>query len=155
MNDKKREELRQKLRRLAETYRLVMSLLDETFQLLCEQSQIDPQDFWQQHRRRDPVTATAKGLSIDTESLVVCFNDKRCFLGNTLPFHLLLRLAQRPNAFISHDSLFDDVWHCHRSKYALRSVVKELRTKLRRGGLGKLAEAIDGHKGCYRLRLGG
>lgn len=153
MNDHKREELRQKLRRLADTYSLMISLLEDTFQLVIEQSQLDPQTFWEQHHSR--FAARVKGLSIDTESLMVSFNHKRCFLGNTLPFHLLRRLAQRPNAFISHDRLFDDVWHCQRSKCALRSVVKELRGKLRRAGLGKLADAIDARKGGYRLRLGG
>jgi DNA-binding response OmpR family regulator len=153
MNDHKRGELRQNLRRFTETYRLMMSLLEDTFQLLCEQSQLDPQTYWEQHQSRASVPI--KGLSIDTDALMVSYHNKRCFLGNTLPFHLLRRLAQRPNAFISHDRLFDDVWHCQRSKCALRSVVKELRGKLRRAGLGKLADAIDARKGGYRLRLGG
>jgi hypothetical protein len=50
--------------------------------------------------------------------------------------------------------LLDDVWHCKRTKSAVKSVVKSLRIKLRVAGLTELAQAIDGSVyGHYALKL--
>jgi DNA-binding response OmpR family regulator len=72
------------------------------------------------------------------------WGDKTCYLGDTLPFLLLERLARRPNRLFRYDILLQDVWKCKRSKEAVRSVVKVLRQKLRAAGMEDLAEAIDG-----------
>lgn len=92
----------------------------------------------------DPLTFTAR------------WGKKVCFLGNTLPFRLLERLAGRPNQLFRYDILLQDVWDCMRSKEAVRSVVKVLRQKLRSAGMADLAAAIDGSTANhYGLMLDG
>ena len=48
----------------------------------------------------------------DADTLAVRWNGKTCFLGKTLAFKLFERLARRPNHFLSHDLLLDEVWEC-------------------------------------------
>lgn len=90
----------------------------------------------------------------DPDILAVRWKGKTCFLGNTLAFRLFARLARRPNHFLSHDLLLDEVWECRVTKEAMRSVVKTLKQKLRQAGMEDLAAAIDGHRReCYGLIL--
>jgi hypothetical protein len=86
--------------------------------------------------------------------LVVTFRGRTCYLGNTLPFRLLARLAHRPGCYVTHDDLFTDVWDgAVRSGSVIRGTVKVLRQKLREAGMGDLAAAIDGSvPGRYALR---
>jgi DNA-binding response OmpR family regulator len=81
---------------------------------------------------------------IDRTTFTVHWGGKSCFLGNTLPFKFLERLARRPNQLVPYDQLLDDVWQCCRSREAMRSVVKVLRQKLGQAGMENLAVAIDG-----------
>ena len=84
------------------------------------------------------------------------WGDKTCYLGDTLPFWLLERLARRPNRLFRYDILLQDVWKSRRSKEAVRSVIKVLRQKLRAAGMDDLAEAIDGDTAHhYGLMLDG
>ena len=77
-----------------------------------------------------------------------------CFLGNTLPFRLLARLLRRPNSYVSHQILLDEIWEGIRSPEAVRSVVKTLRSKLRDAGLVTLSNSIDGKtRGHYAVFL--
>ncbi len=77
-----------------------------------------------------------------------------CFLGNTLPFRLLARLLRRPNSYVSHQILLDEIWDGIRSPEAVRSVVKTLRSKLRDAGLVTLSNSIDGKtRGHYAVFL--
>ena len=103
---------------------------------------------WVGGRRGD----TLKRLHLRRLSL----GGRTCFLGNSLHFRLLGRLAQRPNSYFSYEDLFARVWDGGvRSDDAVRSVVKRLRRALRRAGLGDLAKAIDGSvPGHYALKLG-
>jgi DNA-binding response OmpR family regulator len=80
----------------------------------------------------------------DPATFCAQWDGKTCYLGDTLPFWLLERLARRPNQFFRYDTLLQDVWDCKRSREAVRSVVKVLRQKLRAAGMDDLAEAIDG-----------
>jgi DNA-binding winged helix-turn-helix (wHTH) protein len=67
---------------------------------------------------------------------------------------MLERLARRPNQFVSFDRLIRDVWDGHpKSDEAIRSVVKELRDRLRKGGMRRLASAIRGERRAYALVL--
>jgi DNA-binding winged helix-turn-helix (wHTH) protein len=67
---------------------------------------------------------------------------------------VLLHLAHKRNRFVSHEELFEAVWHGFRSDAALRSTMKLLRKKLRDVGLTQLANAIDGSSyGHYILKL--
>jgi len=96
-----------------------------------------------------PRTPTA-----DADSLAIRWKGKTCFLGKTLPFKLFARLARRPNQFLSHDLLLDEVWECRVTKEAMRSVVKMLKQKLRQAGMADLAAAINGRRReCYGLIL--
>jgi hypothetical protein len=90
----------------------------------------------------------------DPGILAVRWKGKTCFLGKTLAFKLFARLARRPNHFLSHDLLLDEVWECRVTKEAMRSVVKTLKQKLRQAGMEDLAAAIDGRRReCYGLIL--
>ena len=81
---------------------------------------------------------------MDYSTFSVRHEGRICFLGNTLPFRLLARLLRRPNSYISHQILLDEIWDGIRSPEAVRSVVKTLRSKLRDAGLVKLSNSIDG-----------
>jgi hypothetical protein len=80
----------------------------------------------------------------DRKTFSVRWRNRTCYLGNSLPFRLLERLADRPNQLIHHDQLLDEVWECRRSRESIRSVVRVLRQKLCHAGMKDLAEAIDG-----------
>ena len=90
----------------------------------------------------------------DPNILAVRWNGKTCFLGKTIAFKLFARLARRPNHFLSHDLLLDEVWECRVTKEAMRSAVKTLKQKLRQAGMADLAAAINGRRReCYGLIL--
>lgn len=91
---------------------------------------------------------------LDRDGLSVHWRGGECVLGATISFRLLDRLARRPNHYISHAQLLDDVWECMRSRSAIRSAVCELRLRLASAGMQDLAEMIDGsHQGHYGLIL--
>ena len=94
------------------------------------------------------------GLEIDRHALTVRWNGNGCFLGYTLAFRLIDRLAQRPNYYFSHAQLLDDVWGGPRSRSAIRSVVSDLRIRLASAGMAELASMIDGsNPGHYGLLM--
>ncbi len=96
------------------------------------------------------------GLVIDAEQLTVSWNGSTCYMGYTIPFRLLQRLARRPNQYVTHECLLHDIWGAPRSKSALRSAVYNLRSQLNSAGMGDLAKAIDGRStGRYGLVLDG
>ena len=106
--------------------------------------------------RPDAEGMSAQSPIADRSTFSVHWRNKTCYLGNTLPFRLLERLAHRPNQLIHHDRLLDEVWECQRSKEAVRSVVKVLRQKLSHAGMEDLADAIDGTTSRhYGLMLNG
>ena len=71
--------------------------------------------------------------------------NQTCYLGNTMSFRLLERLARRPNYLVLCDVLLEDLWDEHdRSREVLRAAVKVLRRKLVSAGMEDLAKAIDG-----------
>jgi DNA-binding response OmpR family regulator len=104
-----------------------------------------------------PAGQDSGGFSIiDRATFTVHWGGKSCYLGNTLPFKFLERLARRPNQLIPCDQLLDDVWQGLRSREAMRSVVKVLRQKLSQAGMEDLAKAIDGTTaGHYGLMFKG
>lgn len=92
------------------------------------------------------------GPTLDRKALTVTWNGTSCFLGYTTAFRLLERLAQRPNQYVSHAQLLDDVWGGSRSPSAIRSAVNDLRARLTSAGLEDLANSIDGRNpGHYGL----
>lgn len=96
------------------------------------------------------------GPVVDRERLTVSWNGRRCYMGYTIPFRLLERLARRPNHYVTHERLLHYIWGGPRSKSAVRSAVTNLRSQLNSAGMGDLAEAIDGsNSGRYGLILNG
>lgn len=122
----------------------MIQLMEEALGLLNEELALDPVTFWNVHRRNPPAKPSANLPTLDRETFVVRFRGKSCFLGNTLPFRFLERLARRANSYITYEDLFADVWNGVRSEDAVRSVVRRLRAMLRQSGLAELATAIDG-----------
>lgn len=153
MDAEKRELIRCTLRSLAETHAAMMELMEQTMTLLNEELALDAVTFWITRQSPAASSRVTDRLDVDHEHLRVSFRGKSCFLGNTLPFRLLARLASRPNAYLTYEQLLDDVWDGLRSDSAIRSVVKRLRAMLRRDGMSELADAIDGSMpGRYALR---
>jgi hypothetical protein len=91
---------------------------------------------------------------LDESTLSVIWKGKTLHLGHTLAFRFLARLARRPNQYVTHLDLLRDVWDDEELATAtIRSLVRELRRKLRVGGMTDLATAIRGHNGRYILEL--
>jgi DNA-binding response OmpR family regulator len=141
----RREQIQRSLRSLTDLYKSMIELMERTFALLCEESSLDPFSYFQKYPlQSDPHTGRQR-LLIDRAVFSVKFKGKACFLGNRLPFKLLARLAQRPNTYVSYKELLSEAWDdVIVSESAIRSVVRNLRNKLRQAGLADLARAIDG-----------
>jgi hypothetical protein len=91
---------------------------------------------------------------LDESTLSVTWKGKALHLGNTLAFRLLERLARCPNQYVTHLDLLRDVWDDELTAAAtIRSLVRQLRRKLRGAGWADLAAAIRGHNGHYVLSL--
>ena len=91
---------------------------------------------------------------LDHSTLRVWWNGRSLHLGHTRAFWLLDRLARRPNQYVTHLDLLQDVWDNEDLDVStIRSVVRNLRRKLGDGGMKELAAAIRGHKGRYVLEL--
>jgi DNA-binding response OmpR family regulator len=154
MNTDRRESIRDSLCRLAEAHAAALQVMERTYTLLCEELALDPLDYFEPRRAESLPPASTAGPVIDRSRFSVSFRGHTCRLGNTLSFRFFARLVARPNCYVSHQELFEDVWDGPRSADAVRSVVKTLRQKLRDAGLGELATAIDGAvPGHYTLRL--
>jgi DNA-binding response OmpR family regulator len=154
MNTDRREQIRRSLCSLAESYAATMELMERTLSLLCEELALDPWTYFQTHPSSRSVPSDRHGLVVDHKLLSVHFDGKTCFLGNTLSFRFLARLSERPNAYVSYEELLSDVWQGVRSDAAVRSTVKTLRQRLRKAGMGGLADAIDGKvPGHYTLKV--
>jgi len=129
--------------------------MEQTLVLLGDELTLDPLTYFRTRVRAHEPSPAPQPLVIDPAQRTVQFRGRTCFLGGRLPFRLLSRLARRPNTFVSHEDLLDDVWEgAVRSDDAVRSAVKALRQRLRKAGLGDLADAIDGTvPGHYALRI--
>lgn len=157
METRRRAQIQQSLRSLADSYKITMELMEHTFELLCEELELDPLTYLRTRPAPPPPTTHVgkHGFTIDPAFLSVAFRGKVCFLGDTLCFKLISFLARRPNAYFPYETLLADVWDgVVRSDSAVRSVVKILRTRLREAGLPDLADAIDGTvRRHYALKL--
>jgi DNA-binding response OmpR family regulator len=154
MQPQRREKIDRSLRVLAESYRSMMEVMENTLALLCEELHLDPLTYLKTRPTVRAAHASGQNLAVDPGLLSVTFRGKVCFLGNTLPFRFLYHLAQRPNRYVDYEELLAEVWQGTVSDSAVRSVVKTLRRRLRRAGLPDLAEAIDGTaRGHYALKL--
>ena len=92
--------------------------------------------------------------SVDRETLSVSWKNHTCFLGSTLLFLFIERLARSPNCYVSHLDLLEEVWGGERKSSTIRGIAKRLRDRLKEAGMGNLAKAIDGSEaGYYGLKL--
>jgi DNA-binding response OmpR family regulator len=104
------------------------------------------------HPRRDKSVLGRPVL--DEATLSVVWNGRLLHLGHTQGFWLLARLTRSANQYVTHLDLLQEIWDDEFTDTAvLRAGVRRLRTKLRRGGMGDLADAIVGHHGRYMLTL--
>jgi hypothetical protein len=153
----KMDRIVQGLRRLAVTHVEAANLLHELVFEIGESWRVDAGigDATSLPANELPLQTFVSQVPIaDPDILAVRWKGKTCFLGKTLAFKLFARLARRPNHFLSHDLLLDEVWECQVTKEAMRSVVKTLKQKLRQAGMADLAAAINGRRReCYGLIL--
>lgn len=93
---------------------------------------------------------------LDEATLSVVWNGRALHLGHTQGFWLLARLARSANQYVTHLDLIQEIWDDDfTDTTVLRAGVRRLRIKLRRGGMGDLADAIVGHHGRYMLSVNG
>jgi len=91
---------------------------------------------------------------LDESTFCVTWKNHTRRLGFFLPFKILAVLARRPNQFVTHTDLQREAWgdECH-APATVRSGVRDLKRRLRAGGMKDLAASIHGHKGRYILEL--
>jgi hypothetical protein len=155
-NDR-REQIAESLRRLTTTCVQAIQQLEETISILCHELKIQsvrwPDYVLGAGSSAEPTTLRPRPIA-DRSTLSVVWHGRSCFLGNNLLFRFFEAIARRPNRYWSHQELLDVVWGGPRSDAAIRNVAKRLRDVLAAGGMGDLAEAIDGSEhGYYILRL--
>lgn len=106
------------------------------------------------HGERRPGASPTLRPLLDEATLSVNWRGRALHLGHTQAFWLLSRLARSANRYVTHVDLVQEIWDDEFTDSAtLRAGVKRLRVKLRRGGMGDLADAIVGHHGRYMLSL--
>ena len=153
MMDTREQQLRDSLKRLSAIHSAEMARLEESISTI--QAELNLLACPSQALPGLPEQRSGVPLPIiDRDAMTVVYGGNRCFLGNTLMLKFLERLARRPNNYISYQILLADVWNGIREPASVRSVVKELRSKLRAAGMSRLADAIDGRvAGHYGLML--
>lgn len=93
-------------------------------------------------------------LRLERSTYTVRWEARSCFLGYTMAFRVLERLARRPNEYVSTDRLLDELWAARRTPSTVRSTVCGLKSKLRAAGMRDVASMIDGRNpGHYGLML--
>ena len=91
---------------------------------------------------------------LDESTFCVIWRGRSLRLGHTRSFWLLARLARRPNQYVTHLDLLNDVWDDDGLTTAtIRSTICQLRKRLCRSGMKSLAKSIRGHNGHYMLSV--
>ena len=99
----------------------------------------------------DPAELFAKPI-VDPAAMTVTWHGRTCKLGHSITFRLLDRLARRPGQYLTLDRLVRDVWDGQNvSDEAIRSAVRHLKLRLKRGGMKGLAAAIRCERRHYYL----
>ncbi|MDB5335986.1 MAG: queC 2 [Planctomycetaceae bacterium] len=146
------QQIRANLERLANIHSAAMSALEESVAIL--QAELESLSEPQLSGFQQPKKSPQREQIAERSTFCAVYGGRRCPLGNTLMFKFLERLASHPGQYVSHADLFQDVWNAIREPVSLRSVVKELRAKLRAAEMFDLSDAIDGRvSGHYRLIL--
>lgn len=153
MAESRLEQLSSNLHRLVTMQTAMLAMLEETVALIDVELQTLP---YRSILDADPSESPSGWTQpyVDKSLLAVVYRGRECFLGNTLSLRLFERLLRRPNQYLDHRDLLDHVWFGVREPSSIRSVVKELRAKLRNAGMADLSAAIDGRvAGHYGLIL--
>lgn len=153
---RRKEEIAASLKLLASTYVQAVRQLEDTLAILCRELDLQETSWLENVLALEPVTSPATSAFrpvADRTTLSVLFQGKTCFLGNTLLFRFFEVISRRPNLYISHDQLLDEVWGGIRSESTIRNVAKRLRDKLVSVDLGEVAVAIDGSTPGYYVFL--
>ena len=108
MDSLRRAQIQRSLRTLAKSYRATMELMEQTMALLCEELALDPSSYEPPPFSSKP--AVRQAFLIDPAFLTVTFRGKVCFLGKSLSFKFLSRLAERPNTYVTYEDLLADAW---------------------------------------------
>lgn len=144
------ERLTQLIEQLAEKLMTAAFCADEIRTTIRNECERTPDE----DLRQSGAAATSRRPLLDTSSFSVLWRGKSLKLGHTRPFWILHRLAQCPNRYVTHLDLLNDVWDDEdRQIDTIRSSIRNLKSRLRSGGLHDLAEAIHGHRGHYALRV--
>ncbi len=90
----------------------------------------------------------------DENTFCIYWRNRKCHLGHTQSFFLFSKLLHRCNHFVSYEQLLRDVWGGQtKSDETVRSAIRELKHKLCRGKMRKLALAICAEGRHYGLIL--
>ena len=91
---------------------------------------------------------------VDRAMFCIHWQDRICFLGDSLTFRLFDCLARRPDRFVPHQHLLSDAWEGSVVDVrTIRSGVRHLKDKLRLANMEGLAAAIVAGRKAYVLRL--
>jgi DNA-binding response OmpR family regulator len=91
---------------------------------------------------------------VDHDTLSVKWQGFACNLGATIPLRLFDRLCRRPNCFVCHETLLEDVWDgARKSRCTVRSTIRRLKRGLEAAGMTGLAQSIQCQGGSYALML--
>ncbi len=155
--ERRNEEIAASLKLLASTYVQAVRQLEDTLAILYRELDLQETSWLENILTLKPTASAATSAFrpiADRETLSVLFQSKACFLGNTLLFRFFEVISRRPNRYIPHAELLDEVWGGIRSESTIRNVAKRLRDKLVSVGLSEVAQAIDGSThGHYVLLL--
>ncbi len=155
MIETREQQIRDNLKRLAAIHATTMSMHEEYIAIL--QAELDALSRPKQTAPSIAIPSVDPDQPIvDRSVMCVVYRGKQCFLGNSLKLKFLERLARRPNQYVSYEALLNDVWNGIREPSTIRSIVKDIRAKLRAADMTQLSDAIDGHvAGYYGLMLNG
>ena len=143
MVETREQQIRANLKRFAAIQAATISAHEQYAAIL--QAELDALSYpLQSDRPQNDKSIDPNHPVIDRSVMCVVYRGKQCFLGNTLMLKFMERLVRRANQYVSYNQLLSEVWNGVREASSVRSVVKELRAKLRAAGMAGLANAIDG-----------
>jgi len=91
---------------------------------------------------------------VDHATFSIRWHGSTCGMGATIPLRLFERLCRRPNCFVCHENLLQDVWQgARKSENTVRSTVRRLKRILEGAGMSDLAQSIRCEGGRYALML--
>lgn len=140
---------------LATAHQQAANLAEEICLLLCDDDAIRADGRTRSCASSVPSSdcSPLSGPIADVMTFSVEWRGQTCDLGPTLTFRLFRRFVKNPNRYLSFETILHLVWGERKSPAAVKSVVKELRRKLRDAGMADLAAAIKGRGRCYGLIL--